>query len=78
MKIILFSRKGIVPRPEDIDKIFGAIEHYGFDYAINKEFAESVEKLISHTIPTEFIYDGERYAFALEPRSVNSILISKD
>ena len=26
----------------------------------------------------EFIYDGERYAFALEPRSVNSILISKD
>ena len=59
MKIILFSRKGIKPRTEDINEIFGAIERYGFDYAINREFAENIEELTSRMIPTEFIYDGE-------------------
>ena len=59
MKIILFSRKGITPRIEDINEIFGAIERYGFNYAINREFAENIEELTSRTIPTEFIYDGE-------------------
>ena len=58
MKIILFSRKGIALRTEDIDKIFGAIERYGFDYAINKAFAESITEHTSRIIPTEFIYDG--------------------
>ena len=59
MKIILFSRKGITPRPEDIEQIFGAIERYGFDYAINREFAENIKELTSRTISTEFVYDGE-------------------
>ncbi|MBQ5648053.1 MAG: NAD(+)/NADH kinase [Alistipes sp.] len=59
MKIILFSRKSIALRIDDIDKIFGAIERYGFEYAINREFAESIEKLTSHTIAPEFIYDEE-------------------
>ena len=59
MKIILFSRKGIKPRTEDINEIFGAIERYGFDDAINREFAENIEELTSRMIPTEFIYDGE-------------------
>ena len=56
MKIILFSRKGITPRTGDIDEIFGAIERYGFNYAINREFAENIEELTSRTIPTECIY----------------------
>ena len=59
MKIILFSRKGIALRTEDIDEIFGAIERYGFDYAINRAFAENIEEHTSRIIPTEFIYDGE-------------------
>ncbi len=59
MKIILFSRKGITPRTEDIEQIFGAIEHYGFDYAINRAFAENIEKLTSRTIPAQFVYEGE-------------------
>ena len=58
MKIILFSRKSIALRTEDIATIFGAIEHYGFDYAINREFAENIEKLTSRTIAPEFIYDN--------------------
>ena len=59
MKIILFSRKGIAIRTEDIDEIFGAIERYGFDYAINRAFAENIEEHTSRIITTEFIYDGE-------------------
>ena len=58
MKIILFSRKSVAVRPEDVDKIFGAIQKYGFDYIINKEFAENVELLTQQTIPAEKIYDG--------------------
>ena len=58
MKIILFSRKGVALRTEDIDTIFGAIERYGFDYAINKAFAENIAEHTSRIIPTEFIYDG--------------------
>ena len=59
MKIVLFSRKSIALRSEDIDKIFGAIERYGFEYAINKEFAENIAEHSLRTIPTEYIYDGE-------------------
>ena len=59
MKIVLFSRKGITPRTEDINEIFGAIERYGFDYAINREFAENIEEVTSRTIPTNLIYDKE-------------------
>ena len=59
MKIILFSRKGIALRSEDIDQIFGAIEYYGFEYAINRTFAESIAEHTSRVIPTEFIYDEE-------------------
>ena len=58
MKIILFSRKSIALRTEDIEAIFGAIEHYGFDYAINREFAENIEEHTSRTITPEFIYDN--------------------
>ena len=58
MKIILFSRKGITPRTEDIEAIFGAIERYGFNYAINREFAENIEEHTSRKIAPEFIYDG--------------------
>ena len=59
MKIILFSRKSIALRTEDIDTIFGAIEHYGFDYAINRGFAENIEEHTSRIIAPEFIYDKE-------------------
>ena len=59
MKIVLFSRKSIALRSEDIDKIFGAIERYGFEYAINKEFAENIAEHSLRTIPTEYIYDEE-------------------
>ena len=59
MKIILFSRKGITLRTEDVEQIFGAIERYGFSYAINKEFAEDIVEHSLRSIPAEFIYGDE-------------------
>ena len=70
MKIILFSRKGINSRTEDINEIFGAIERYGFDYAINREFAENIEELTSRIIPTEYIYDQ-----AIGAQSEESVMV---
>ena len=59
MKIILFSRKSITLRIEDIEAIFGAIERYGLEYAINREFAENIEILTSRKIAPENIYDDK-------------------
>ena len=70
MKIILFSRKSIALRTEDIEAIFGAIEHYGFDYAINREFAENIEENTSRTIAPEFIYDG-----VIEKQTEESVMV---
>ena len=57
MKIILFSRKSVSMRSEDIEKIFRAMKSYNFDYTINREFAENVEALTSLRIPATNIYD---------------------
>ena len=48
-----------MPRTEDIETIFGAIERYGFDYAVNQEFAENIEANNLRTIPSEFVYGEE-------------------
>ncbi|MBR4994668.1 MAG: NAD(+)/NADH kinase [Alistipes sp.] len=56
MKILLFSRPKIAPSAEDLKKIFALIERYGFDYAINQEFAEVVERTTNRKIEAEKIY----------------------
>ena len=48
-----------MPRTEDVEAIFGAIERYGFDYAVNQEFAENIEANNLRTIPSEFVYGEE-------------------
>lgn len=56
MKILLFSRPQIAPSAADIEKIFSLIERYGFDYAINQEFAKVVEQTTLRKIEAEKIY----------------------
>ena len=56
MRIILFSRADIVPHKEDIARIFAAIERNGFEFVINREFAESVRSLTGCTFTAEQIY----------------------
>lgn len=51
MKIALFSRPKADRRAEDIAEIFSEIERYGFDYAVNREFAELVHGLTGREIP---------------------------
>ena len=59
MKIILFSRPQTCRTVEEPERLFDAIERHGFDYAINAEFAEAVERLTGRHIPQDKIY-GER------------------
>ena len=56
MKIILFSRPLQPTHREKIVKIFTAIEHYGFDFAVNEEAAHSIEQFIGRTITPEQRY----------------------
>ena len=56
MKIILFSRPQIAHKAEDVGHLLPLVERYGFDYAINQEFAVEVEKLLGVTIPSDKIY----------------------
>ena len=57
MKIILFSRSKIAHTVADLQRLLRLIDHYGFDYAINQEFAEVIEELLGKSIDPEKIYD---------------------
>lgn len=59
MKILLFSRPQIQHTADNIERLFSLIERYGFQYAINREFASIVEALTSHSIAEQNIYDEE-------------------
>lgn len=57
MKILLFSRPQVKLSADDIERLFSLIEKYGFDYAINREFAEVVQSLSARTISEDKIYE---------------------
>ena len=56
MKIVLFSRPQINHSIEDLERLFRLIAHYGFDFAINQEFAKVVESMLGTHIESEKIY----------------------
>ena len=56
MKIILFSRSQLAHTATDLEQLLGLIDHYGFDYAINQEFAQVVEELLGRSVEAEKIY----------------------
>ena len=56
MKIILFSRSQLAHTATDLEQLLGLIGHYGFDYAINEEFAHVVEELLGRSVEAEKIY----------------------
>ena len=56
MKIVLFSRPQIAEAPEEVQRLMQLIERYGFDYAINQEFAEVVESITDFSIDPAKIY----------------------
>ena len=56
MKIILFSRPQIDHRADDLKRLFSLLERYGFDYALNEEFAPVVESLLGWKLDSAKIY----------------------
>lgn len=45
MKLLLFSRRGVVHATDELRRTFAAIARYGFDFVVNKEFAETIRSL---------------------------------
>ncbi len=70
MKIILFSRPQIAHAAADIERLFDAIDSHGFDYAINGEFAEAVERTLGRPIPA-----GAVYGAATGPQPAESVMV---
>ena len=56
-KILLFSRPQVALAQSDIAQLWPLFERYGFDYAINREFAEVVEQEFGIEIEPSKIYD---------------------
>ena len=59
MKTILFSRPGTCRTPGEAEQLLQAAESRGFDYALNREFAEEVRALTGRAIPDSMTY-GQR------------------
>ena len=56
MKLLLFSRRGVVHAADELRRTFAAIARYGFDFVVNKEFAETIPVSYTHlTLPTRAI-----------------------
>lgn len=58
MKIVLFSRPQIAQTQDELGQLWPLFERYGFDYAINQEFAEVVYQKFGITIDPAKIYNG--------------------
>ena len=60
MKLLLFSRRGVVHAADELRRTFAAIARYGFDFVVNKEFAETIRSLGVAQIPAEKEYGSPR------------------
>ena len=56
MKILLFSRRQLSHTAAEICQLFDALRLFGFDYAVNEEFAPLIGELTGMQIPPEKVY----------------------
>lgn len=56
MNIILFSRKELKHRPEQLRKMFDAIERHGLEYSVNEDFANAIEAVTDIRIDSKHRY----------------------
>lgn len=56
MKIVLFSRPQIAEAAEEVQRLMQLFRRYGFDYAINQEFAEVIERITDFAVDPAKIY----------------------
>ena len=70
MNIILFSRKELKHRPEQICAMFTAIEHHKLGYSVNEDFADIIEAITDIRIDSDHRYTNS-------PRSTdNDVLVT--
>ena len=62
MNIILFSRKQVNHRPEQLRTILREIERYNMHYVVNDEFAAAVESLTDIRIDASHLFNGKPLA----------------
>ena len=70
MKIILFSRPLSQAHRDKIVQIFAAIEHYGFDWAVNEEAAECIEQFTERTITP-----NQRYGQSIGNITTDAVMV---
>ena len=70
MKIILFSRPQPLRSAEELKKLVDAIDHHGFDFAVNEEFAEIIEQTLGRTIECE-----NRYGRTIGKQPANCVMV---
>lgn len=56
MKVLLFSRPQVAHTPAEIHQLFEAFARFGFDYAVNEEFAPIIRQLTDLDLPPHRIY----------------------
>ncbi len=69
-KILLFSRPQIAHTQSDVGRLWPLFERYGFDYAINQEFAEVVEQILGISIEPSKIYGN-----TTGPQPADSVMV---
>ena len=70
MKIILFSRPLSQAHRDKIVQIFAAIEHYGFDWAVNEEAAECIEQFTERIITP-----NQRYGQSIGDITTDAVMV---
>ncbi|WP_418982188.1 NAD(+)/NADH kinase [Alistipes sp.] len=70
MKIILFSRRQLDHTAEEIVQLFDAIARFGFDYAVNAEFAAFVREAAGIAVP-----DEKTYAEEVGPQPADAVMV---
>ena len=70
MKILLFSRSQIAHTPEELTQLFETIDRFGFDYTVNREFADFVHEQTGRIVPPE-----KRYGDRVGPQPKESIMV---
>ena len=70
MKIILFSRRGLAFQAEELQTLREVIAEFGFDYAVNEEFAEILKELIGWEIPS-----SQRYGAHIATEDQEAVLV---
>lgn len=70
MKIILFSRPLSSAHKEQIVEIFAAINHYGFDFAVNCEVADQIEQFTEQRIG-----EAQRYGQIIEVSDSEAVMV---